>query len=44
MSCCFVRPESERADEIDLIVAKNRMGATGTVTQAFQGGKTRVVA
>jgi replicative DNA helicase len=29
--------ESPRAGEMDLIVAKNRNGATGTVTVAFQG-------
>ncbi len=30
-------PESPRAGEIDLIVAKNRNGAKGTVTAAFRG-------
>jgi replicative DNA helicase len=29
--------ESSRAGELDLIVAKNRMGTTGTVTVAFKG-------
>lgn len=39
----YYEPESPRAGEIDLIVAKNRMGTTGVVTCAFQGRKARVV-
>jgi replicative DNA helicase len=35
-------PESPRAGEIDLIVAKHRNGRTGTVTLAFQGHYARV--
>jgi replicative DNA helicase len=30
-------PESPRAGEIDLIVAKNRQGPLGTVTLSFRG-------
>lgn len=39
----YYQPESARAGEIDLIIGKNRMGTTGTVTLAFQGRKARVV-
>lgn len=35
-------PESPRAGEIDLIVAKNRHGPTGTITAAFQGHYSRI--
>lgn len=38
----YYQPESTRAGEIDLIVAKNRMGTTGTVALVFQGRKARV--
>jgi replicative DNA helicase len=36
-------PESARAGELDIIVAKHRNGPTGTVTLAFQGHYTRAV-
>jgi replicative DNA helicase len=36
-------PESKRAGECDLIVAKNRSGPTSTVTVAFQGHYSRCV-
>lgn len=36
-------PDSERAGEADLIVAKQRNGPTGTVTVAFQGDYSRFV-
>jgi replicative DNA helicase len=36
-------PESPRRGEIDLIVAKHRGGATGTITAAFQGHYSRIV-
>lgn len=36
-------PEHPRAGEADLIVAKNRNGATGTITVAFQGHYSRFV-
>jgi replicative DNA helicase len=39
----FYEPESPRAGEIDLIIAKNRQGPLGTVTAAFQGHYSRVV-
>jgi replicative DNA helicase len=35
-------PQSPRAGEIDLIVAKHRNGPTGTITAAFQGHYSRV--
>jgi replicative DNA helicase len=35
--------ESPRAGELDLILAKNRQGATGSVTVAFQGHYARAV-
>jgi len=38
-----VSPESSRAGEADLIVDKNRHGATGVVTVAFQGHYSRFV-
>lgn len=34
--------ESPRAGEIDLIVAKHRQGATGTITAAFQGHFSKI--
>lgn len=33
----YYEKESPRAGELDLIIAKNRMGTTGTVTVAFKG-------
>jgi replicative DNA helicase len=39
----YSNPEHERAGEIDLIVAKNRHGATETVTCAAQLDKARIV-
>lgn len=36
-------PESERAGEMDIHVAKNRMGSTGIVTVAYQGHYCRAV-
>ncbi|MFD0386499.1 replicative DNA helicase [Streptomyces stramineus] len=38
----YYEPESIRAGEIDLIVAKNREGSTGIVTCAFRGRFSRV--
>jgi replicative DNA helicase len=35
--------ESPRAGELDLILAKNRQGATGSITVAFQGHYARAV-
>jgi len=35
-------PDTPRAGEIDLIVAKHRQGPTGTVTCAFQGHYSRI--
>ncbi|MFJ6215041.1 replicative DNA helicase [Streptomyces sp. NPDC092296] len=37
----YYERESPRAGELDLIVAKNRQGRTGTVTVAFQGHFSR---
>ena len=39
----FYEPESARAGEADLIVAKHRNGPTATVTVAFQGHYSRFV-
>lgn len=39
----YYEPESPRAGEFDLIVAKNRNGATGTVTVAWQGHFSRAI-
>ncbi|MGE5289922.1 MAG: replicative DNA helicase [Micromonosporaceae bacterium] len=39
----FYEPESPRAGEADLIVAKHRNGPTATVTVAFQGHYSRFV-
>ncbi|MDG5807889.1 replicative DNA helicase [Streptomyces ossamyceticus] len=39
----YYEPESERAGEIDLIVAKNREGSTGIVTCGFQGRFSRIM-
>lgn len=36
-------PESPRAGEMDLLVRKNRMGTTSTITVAFQGHYSRAV-
>lgn len=36
-------PESPRAGEMDLLVRKNRMGTTATITVAFQGHYSRAV-
>ena len=36
-------PESARAGEVDLIIAKNRQGPQCTVTLAFQGHYGRIV-
>ncbi|MFI0141579.1 replicative DNA helicase [Streptomyces luteogriseus] len=38
----YYDPESPRAGEIDLMVAKNREGSTGIVTCAFQGRFSRI--
>ncbi len=39
----FYEPETVRAGEMDVIVAKNRGGRKGTATVAFQGKYTRAV-
>jgi replicative DNA helicase len=39
----YYEPESIRAGEIDLIIAKNRQGTTGVVTCAFIGRKAKVI-
>lgn len=39
----FYEPETTRAGEMDVIVAKNRAGRKGTATVAFQGKYTRAV-
>ncbi|MEU8828799.1 replicative DNA helicase [Streptomyces sp. NPDC048636] len=38
----YYEPESERAGEIDLIVAKNREGSTGVVTCGFRGRFSKI--
>lgn len=40
----YYEPESERAGEIDLIVAKNREGSTGIVTAGFRGRFSKIEA
>ncbi|MGW9440611.1 replicative DNA helicase [Streptomyces sp. NPDC055607] len=40
----YYEPESERAGEIDLIVAKNREGNTGIVTCGFRGRYSKIQA
>ncbi|MEW1926360.1 replicative DNA helicase [Streptomyces sp. NPDC088360] len=40
----YYEPESERAGEIDLIVAKNREGNTGIVTCGFRGRFSKIEA
>ncbi|MFI9214312.1 replicative DNA helicase [Streptomyces sp. NPDC053253] len=38
----YYEPESDRAGEIDLIVAKNREGSTGIVTAGFRGRFSKI--
>ncbi|MET9209651.1 replicative DNA helicase [Streptomyces bacillaris] len=38
----YYEPESERAGEIDMIVAKNREGSTGIVTAGFRGRFSKI--
>ncbi|MEU6946604.1 replicative DNA helicase [Streptomyces sp. NPDC046316] len=40
----YYEPESERAGEIDMIVAKNREGSTGIVTAGFRGRFSKIEA
>lgn len=40
----YYEPESERAGEIDMIIAKNREGSTGIVTAGFRGRYSKIEA